>query len=111
MPDSKVEPFERPEVPSNNSLEMWHRVVKDPLFLRVLQGYRFEVVQRLLGVVSDSDAVAKISYIRGQKEMIDLLTSGALDKYASSVLGLPSESSVPPITPYMPFDTDQQEKQ
>ncbi len=107
MPDNKVEPSERLEEPLNNSLERWHRVVKDPLFLRVLQGYRFEVVLRLL----EADSDREIGEIRGQVKLLDNLTSGGLDKYASSVLGLSSEDTMPPVTPYMAFDTDQQEKQ
>ena len=106
MPDSRPEPYEKQVVPSKDSLAEWHKVVKDPLFLQVLQGYRFKQVERLLEADSDKE----IGAIKGVVRFIDNITSGGLDNDAKGVLGLDTTGPPPGTTEYMRFDTDQQEK-
>ena len=57
----------------------------------------------------EADSDRSIGEIKGVVSFIDNITSGGLDNYASGVLGLDTPNAIPPSTPYMPFDTDQQE--
>ncbi len=110
MPDSKVPPSENLETPSADSLEKWHRVVKDPLFLQVMQAYRFDLVEALArNVQTGVDLDKEIHLTRGALRLVDALTSGGLDKYAQGVLGIDTEGSIGTPTPYMRFDSSQQE--
>ena len=99
---------DRPEAPSQNNLEGWYRVVKDPLFQQVLTAYRASLAERHLAVACSNkdNKEAQMTEIQAEHSFIAKILTGGLDEVAMDVLGIATPDSVPKIVDYMKRDEE-----